>query len=475
MNKSLSLRTRLTVVILCPLLLVAGLVGTWAYRDAQLRAAERFDLSLLATALAVSRDMAATGGDLPSEDTRDLLRDTSGGSVFYHVFAPDGVFVTGYATPPVPPMPVPAGTAQTYYDAVYQDAQVRALRFSRVTTMDGLTGLFTFTVWQKTAVRDGYVQSRARPVFLIIASMILALAIIVRFGVAIGLTPLTDLEGAIARRSATDLSPIRRRIPPEISGIVTQFNDLLAEVSQLLQSKDVFISNAAHQLRNPIAGVLTLADSVRMAKSLEDAKERADDLLDAARDVGQLAHNLLTLERAQALSALGNDTPFDATASLRAVAVAFGKRAASAQVRFQPDLPSHACVLLGDPVMFEQAVLNVLNNALAHGGPGLSRIDLMAVCAPGWFNLSITDNGKGIASEDFARALDRFSQVGPSVGTGLGLPIAQAVTAGFGGSLHLANTAKGFTVQLAFPRPDGLAMSPRRGATDVTAHSDGHG
>lgn len=66
MNKSLSLRTRLTVVILCPLLLVAGLVGTWAYRDAQLRAAERFDLSLLATALAVSRDMAATGGDLPS-------------------------------------------------------------------------------------------------------------------------------------------------------------------------------------------------------------------------------------------------------------------------------------------------------------------------------------------------------------------------------------------------------------------------
>lgn len=459
MTKSLSLRLRLTVVILCPLVLVAGFVGAWAYHDAQLRAAERFDLSLLATALAVSRDMAATGGDLPSEDTRDLLRDTSGGSVFYHVFAPDGVFVTGYATPPVPPLPVPVGRAQTYYDAVYQDAQVRALRFSRITTMDGLTGLYTFTVWQKTAVRNGYVQSSARPVFLIIASMIVALAIIVWFGVAIGLTPLTDLEDAIARRSATDLSPIRRRIPPEISGIVTQFNALLAEVSQLLQSKDLFTSNAAHQLRNPIAGVLTLAESVRMAKSLEDAQERADDLLDAARDMGQLAHNLLTLERAQAMPALGSNTPFDAMASLRAVAAATGKRASAAQVALHSDLPPEACILLGDPVMFEQAVLNVLNNALAHGGPGLSRIDLGARCTPDAIRISITDNGKGIAPQDFARALDRFSQVGPSVGTGLGLPIAQAVTVGFGGALQLANTEKGFTVHMAFPRSDGQPLA----------------
>jgi two-component system sensor histidine kinase TctE len=66
------------------------------------------------TALAISRDTALSGGDALSEDTRDLLRDTSGGAVFYHVYAPDGVFVTGYATPPVPPSMAFTADGQTY-------------------------------------------------------------------------------------------------------------------------------------------------------------------------------------------------------------------------------------------------------------------------------------------------------------------------------------------------------------------------
>ena len=135
--------------------------------DAQTNAAERFDRSLLSTALAISRDTAATGGDALSEETRDLLRDTSGGAVFYHVYAPDGVFVTGYATPPVPPSPIAPETSQTYFDATYQGDAVRALRFSQTTTIDDISGPFTFSVWQKISVRDGFVATRTGPVFLI--------------------------------------------------------------------------------------------------------------------------------------------------------------------------------------------------------------------------------------------------------------------------------------------------------------------
>ena len=91
----MSLRLRLVLIILLPLLFIAGLIGTWAVYDAQLRASERFDRSLLSAVLAVSRDVAVSGGDALSPETSVLLQDTSGGRVFYHVYAPDGVFVTG--------------------------------------------------------------------------------------------------------------------------------------------------------------------------------------------------------------------------------------------------------------------------------------------------------------------------------------------------------------------------------------------
>ncbi|MEO0859726.1 MAG: sensor histidine kinase [Pseudomonadota bacterium] len=451
MSNSLSLRARLTLVILGPLIVISVLVGVWAYFDAQSSAAERFDRSLLSTALAISRDTAVTGGDALSEETRDLLRDTSGGAVFYHVYAPDGVFVTGYATPPVPPQPVAAEATQTYYDAVYQGAPVRALRFSQSTSIDGLTGLFTFTVWQRVSVRDGFVQTRTRPVFLIIASLIGALAIIVWFGVARGLAPLVDLENAIARRSASDLSPIKRRIPQEVTGIVGRFNDLLGELSRTLEAKNAFISDAAHQLRNPIAGVLSLAESVANAKSLAVSQDRSQDLLDAARDVGQLANNLLTLDRAQAKLPQDSKQVFAPMTILRQIATKAAARAKDQAVAFESALDGQNVRLNGDPVMFEQAVLNLINNAMVHGGAQLTKIDLTARQVDGALAVSVSDNGKGIAPEDFDRALGRFSQVGPSAGSGLGLPIAAAVAQAMGGRIELHSERSRFTVTLTLP------------------------
>ena len=95
MTRTLSLRARLTAIILTPLVIIAVAISAWALADAQARADDRFNRGLLSAALAVSRDIAVSEGDALSPETNDLLRDSFGGEVFYHVFAPDGVFVTG--------------------------------------------------------------------------------------------------------------------------------------------------------------------------------------------------------------------------------------------------------------------------------------------------------------------------------------------------------------------------------------------
>lgn len=451
MSAALSLRARLTAVILSPLLVLAGIVGVWAYNDAQSRAAERFDLSLLSTALSISRDIAVTGGDALSQTTRDLLRDTSGGAVFYHVYAPDGVFVTGYATPPVPPDLSDIASEQTYYDAVYQGQTVRALRFTQSMSADNISGLFTFTVWQNTGLRDGFVQGRTNPTFLVIAILVGALAVVVWFGVRFGLTPLRDLETAIERRSPDDLSPIKRRIPMEVGGIVGRVNALLGELDQTIDAKDRFISNAAHQLRNPIAGVLSLAEAVQSASTLKDVRTRSTDLVDAARQTSGLANNLLALERARATSPRDEKARFELEPLLSTIADGFAVRAREQGIAFQSTIADSLPKLSGDKVMLEQAVLNLLNNALLHGGARLTQIELNCSKTADSVVIAVADDGKGIAEDDIGTAMAHFGQVEPSMGSGLGLPIAMAVAEAFGGTVIPKSGEGQFSISMILP------------------------
>jgi len=451
MKRAFSLRARLTIVILSPLLIIAGLISIWAYSDAQSRAGERFDLSLLATALSVSRDIAVTGGDALSENTRDLLRDTSGGAVFYHVYAPDGVFVTGYATPPVLQSSTPKDPVKTYYDAIYQGQTVRALRFTQSMSVDNISGQFTFTVWQNTILRDGFVQGRTTPTFLVMAFLVGSLALTVWFGVRLGLLPLRDLENAIARRSSDDLSPIKRRIPMEVDGIVGKLNALLAELNDTIIAKDRFISNAAHQLRNPIAGVLTLAEAVQSAKSPKDVKTRSIDLVDAARQTANLANSLLALKRARTASSASLKDEFALGSLLARIENTFGNRARQQNIVFQSFIAPTLPLLTGDAVMLEQAIFNVLHNALLHGGTTLTTISLTVSNTAKHVKFTISDDGKGIADEDLNRAMSYFGQVEPSVGSGLGLPIAIAAVDAFGGQIIPRSSDGLFSIDLVLP------------------------
>ena len=93
MTNAVSLRLRLTAIILLPIMTVAGLAGLWQLDNARKTATDVFDRSLRSAAHAVANDVAISGGDALSPETRDILAGTSGGEVFYHVYAPDGVIV----------------------------------------------------------------------------------------------------------------------------------------------------------------------------------------------------------------------------------------------------------------------------------------------------------------------------------------------------------------------------------------------
>ena len=89
------------VLILLPLLIVAFAAIYWRFIEARKTAADIFDRQLVMLCLAISRDVAYSGGDSLSVTTQNLFEDAAAGSIYYHVYGPDGSFVTGYSSPPV--------------------------------------------------------------------------------------------------------------------------------------------------------------------------------------------------------------------------------------------------------------------------------------------------------------------------------------------------------------------------------------
>lgn len=448
-----SLRARLILIILTPLLAVAIVAAAWQFRNATIRAADIFDRGLLSAALAISRDVTISSGDALSPATRRLVNDTSGGELFYHVFGPDGAFVTGYSTPPRPPTDLQRDeTRPYYYDGVYQGRDVRVLRFQDAASIDGITGSLTVSVWQDLQVRSGFVRDVVARAFAVIALLLLSVALIVWFGVRHGLKPLLDLEDAIARRTPSDLEPIRRDVPVEARGIVATLNALLDRIDRRISSKDEFISNAAHQLRNPIASVLALAEAVESAPTPEAAKSRSAELVAAARAATHLTNQMLSFERAKGSDTAQPGVLLDLVAVCRSAVGRFESQDLPRHVSLNVALPDTPVPVIGDDVMLQEAMLNLLNNAVVHGGQALSRIELSLETSVSEMILRVTDNGIGIRAEDEVLAISRFSQTRAGPGTGLGLPIAARVAESHRGHLQIEPHEGGARISVKLPK-----------------------
>ena len=447
-----SLRARLMVLILVPLVLIACLLGYWRYTSALTTAEELFDRALLAATLAVSRDVGVSGGDALSVTTRDLITQAAGGQIFYHVSGPDRTYVVGYGYPPVPPPGLDRRQDRpTFYESVYRDEPVRALRLLEQTEAGPVRGLATVTVWQRRGDRQDFAVSLAMQSALLLGLLILSVAVVIWLSVSRGLRPLLDLEDAIAARTSDDLSGIRREVPLEVRGIVGTLNHLFGQVRGAIQARDAFISDAAHQLRNPVAGMLALAEAAETATNDSERLQRVTELRSSAERTARLTNQMLTFERLKARADEQNLKKLDLNALVTGVATRNAERALNAGVGFTYQAPEEPVMIVGDCLMLEEAVENLIDNALRHGPPNLTRILVRLALNANDAVLTIEDDGKGLSPVDQAVAFERFGQLHPSEGSGLGLSIAKQVAGTHHANLTINAIDCGASVSMRFP------------------------
>ncbi|MEP3330060.1 sensor histidine kinase [Sedimentitalea sp.] len=458
----MSLRLRLFLLILTPLLLVSILLGFWRFAVAQSTAEELFDRGLLAAALAISRDVAISEGDALSPRTRALISDAGGGEVFYHVTGPGGIYVTGYAYPPSSRMSV-EGDGPHYMIAEYRDEPVRVLRMSETTTIGTMTGKTVVTAWQRIREREIFAQALALRAAALILALMATLAVVVWFGVQMGLRPLNNLHDAIQRRSPDDLRRIKRPVPSEVSGIVQTLNRLLGEVDHSIKAHQAFISDAAHQLRNPAAALLSLAETLPDVRDATQKSRREQELIGAARNSARLAEQLLSLERLR-YGKQQNDETFDLGEVAETLCSDMGSEVLSRDLGFGFDRYPSPLPVRGDPILVGEAIKNLIDNAIQHGGPDLSEISVRTSLANGQAVIEVCDDGRGLSPGDSETAFRRFGQLAPGEGTGLGLSIVNEVAKLHGGEVHIEPSDHGARLTLRLPlRQEGGPAKRRTG------------
>jgi two-component system sensor histidine kinase TctE len=273
------------------------------------------------------------------------------------------------------------------------------------------------------------------------------------------------LQSAIAKRSPDDMSPIKRAVPREVSSLVGATNNLFAQVRNSFAEKDAFIANAAHQLRNPIAGLLSQAEAAERTKDPEVLRERVRDVAEAARRTARLTQQLLSMERVSQSPALEQFETFDIVNLVREQLTNTASRAYKQDVELSLTGVEDSVYIKGNAVLMGEAFDNLIDNALRYGSPDNGKIETRVQLENNQVTITVADNGTGIAEGLLPEVFERFTRGAEdgSDGCGLGLAIARSIVQKHNGELNLSTSKKGTEASIILQLPQGINNASRRG------------
>ncbi|MCK5621395.1 MAG: PAS domain-containing sensor histidine kinase, partial [Alphaproteobacteria bacterium] len=242
------------------------------------------------------------------------------------------------------------------------------------------------------------------------------------------------------------------------------------EVELTSRVKAEFLANVSHELRTPLNAIIGFSEVIssetfgpvgvdKYVEYARDIHESADHLLAVVNDILDLSkieagRATLVLEDAEASELVDS--------CLRLI----HGRAADARLQLRRLVEDSLPRLRVDPLKIKQILINLLSNAVKFTRAG-GTVTLRASSTPeGGIAFAVSDTGIGIAEKDLSKAIETYGQVEPSdgvrvEGTGLGLPLAKALTELHGGELKIESSAgKGTTVMAILP-PSCVAPAKR--------------
>ncbi|SKC67175.1 sensor histidine kinase [Pseudoxanthomonas indica] len=286
-------------------------------------------------------------------------------------------------------------------------------------------------------------------------ALLFALALAIWAAIQWSLRPVNRLRDQMAQREAMDLAPLSTRdIPREIKPLLASFNDLLARLSQAMQGERQFLADAAHELRTPLAALLTQTQVALRAGSQADAREALVQLSQGIERTSRLAQQLLDSARIDASQRGQEHAVVELADVISLVAREFEGMAARRQQTISLD--TGLASVRGDLDDLGVLVRNLIDNAVRYSGEqGHIRVHC-ARRADGGVEMTVSDNGPGVPLDERERIFERFfrgSTGNGERGSGIGLSLVQRIARAHGATLSVEDgrDACGLCVRVVFP------------------------
>jgi two-component system OmpR family sensor kinase len=286
------------------------------------------------------------------------------------------------------------------------------------------------------------------PAALLVASLL---------GYALAAAALRPVESMRTEAAAISDAEPGRRLPlasarDEIRRLGETLNAMLERLERALARERRFVADASHELRTPLALLKAeLELALRRPRSVPELERALRSAAAETDRLAQLAEDLLVLARSDQERLPLRRTAVVANDIVESVAARFMHHAEATGRPIEIEAPA-ALRLIADRLRLEQALGNLVANALRHGA---GSIRLSAVEHDGHVELHVRDEGPGFPPTFLPQAFERFSradQARSGGGAGLGLAIANVIAKAHGGTAQAANRDGGADVWLSLPK-----------------------
>lgn len=213
----------------------------------------------------------------------------------------------------------------------------------------------------------------------------------------------------------------------------------LTPMRQIESSQKEFVSNVSHELRNPLASMKAMVETLEDG-ALAEGEVARDFLRRIHQDIDRmtaLGNDLLDLSRLESGQPLLELAPVDLLPLLYEVLVQFDALASAKNIDLQVRAEGRSAVALGDRQKLRQVLVNLLENALKFTGDG-GRVSMTVQGGSSTVSLTVEDTGPGIDAEHLPNIFDRFYKADRARrdgGTGLGLAIVKQIITAHGGEV----------------------------------------
>ena len=279
---------------------------------------------------------------------------------------------------------------------------------------------------------------------------------------------IADVSATTAAIGAGDLTK-RVRIAgqdDEFDQLALTINDMLDRIASLMDGVKQVSNAIAHDLRTPITRARTrLEDAATHATSEAELRSALDRAISDLDGIVAIFQALLRISEIEAGARRSHFAEVDITDLMRELAELYEAAADERGVALRTEI-ADGLTLLGDRDMLQQAVANLLDNALKFS-PEEGHILVRAVEENGTLLLEVCDSGPGIPAEERAHATERFFRgetARSTPGSGLGLALVQAVAHLHGGAVILGDAAPGLRATLRFPNAVASALKHKDAA-----------